>query len=50
MPHNTFMGTMNYLSPEMVLGFNHSYTTDWWALGCLIYEMTVGIPPFYDNN
>ena len=34
----------------MLMGLEHTFTTDWWALGCLIYEMTVGIPPFYDKN
>lgn len=23
---------------------------DWWSLGTLIYEMTTGLPPFYDKN
>jgi len=23
---------------------------DWWALGTLMYEMLVGISPFYDKN
>jgi len=32
----------------MLLGTNHDHTADWWALGSIIYEMTVGIPPFYD--
>lgn len=23
---------------------------DWWTLGCFIYEMITGTPPFYKNN
>jgi serine/threonine protein kinase len=23
---------------------------DWWALGCMIYEMLIGWPPYYDTN
>ena len=34
----------------MLLGTGHDHTVDWWALGILIYEMIIGIPPFYDKN
>lgn len=47
---NTFCGTPEYISPEMLLGTGHDKTSDWWALGILIYEMLTGIPPFYDKN
>lgn len=47
---NTFCGTPEYISPEMLLGTGHDHTADWWALGILIYEMLCGIPPFYDKN
>jgi len=40
----------NDLAPEMITGTGHDHTLDWWTLGVLIYEMIVGIPPFYNQN
>jgi serine/threonine protein kinase len=47
---NSFCGTAEYLAPEMLIGSGHDYSVDWWALGILIYEMLVGIPPFFHRN
>ena len=34
----------------MIAGSGHDHTLDWWALGILMYEMIIGIPPFYNKN
>jgi len=47
---NSFCGTPEYVSPEMLDGTGHDKTLDWWALGVLIYELLAGIPPFYSKD
>ena len=43
-------GTPEYLAPEIIMKIGYGKSIDWWTLGCIIYEMLVGIPPFYSNN
>ncbi|KAL7199296.1 hypothetical protein ACSBR2_021561 [Camellia fascicularis] len=47
---NSFVGTDEYVSPEMVSGEGHEFAVDWWALGILAYEMMYGKTPFKGKN
>jgi len=46
----SFCGSYAYLAPEMVKKVGHGKAVDWYLLGVLLFEMLVGIPPFYDND
>lgn len=46
----SFVGTPEYVAPEIILQKGHNKAVDIWCFGILIYEMVYGLPPFYNKN
>lgn len=47
---NSFVGTEEYVAPEVILGNGHDFSVDWWCLGVMLYEMMYGTTPFKGAN
>jgi len=47
---NTIVGTPEYVPPEIITQKGHGKEADWWSFGIFIFEMLVGLPPFYNKN
>ncbi|KJZ79109.1 hypothetical protein HIM_01260 [Hirsutella minnesotensis 3608] len=42
-----FVGTPDYLAPETIKGDKQDETSDWWSVGCIMFEFLYGVPPFH---
>jgi serine/threonine protein kinase len=43
-------GTVGYTAPEIVRDQKYSKAVDMWAMGCVLYTLLCGFPPFYDES
>jgi serine/threonine protein kinase len=46
----SFVGTPDYIAPEIILNEPHSFSVDYWSLGILMYELVYGDPPFHQET
>ncbi|KXH45338.1 hypothetical protein CNYM01_11677 [Colletotrichum nymphaeae SA-01] len=42
----SFVGTAEYVSPELLTSKNACKASDLWAFGCIVYQLLAGRPPF----
>ena len=45
-----FVGTPDYLAPETINGMGQDEMSDWWSLGCIMFEFLFGYPPFHGDT
>lgn len=43
---NSFVGTHEYLAPEIIKGEGHGNAVDWWTFGIFLFELLYGKTPF----
>jgi len=46
----TLCGTPNYIAPEVLNKVGHSFEVDVWSIGCILYTLLIGRPPFETSS
>ena len=46
----SFVGTPDYVAPEIITQNGHNKAVDIWCFGIILYEMMYGIAPFFAKN
>jgi len=48
--YRDFVGTPNYMAPECCRNRGSDQRSDIWSLGCLLYQLFTGFPPFFGKS
>ncbi|XP_049849577.1 uncharacterized protein LOC126319917 [Schistocerca gregaria] len=46
----SIVGSPDYMSPEVLAKNGYGCEIDWWSIGCLFFELTMGVPPFFADT
>ncbi|QDZ21047.1 serine/threonine protein kinase [Chloropicon primus] len=46
----SFVGTDEYIAPEIIACRGYTSSVDWWSVGIFIYELVYGVTPFASKN
>ena len=47
---HSFLGTIEYMAPEVIQSLQYGTAVDWWSLGALGFDLLTGSPPFTGGN
>uniref|UniRef100_A0A2C9L0L6 Protein kinase domain-containing protein n=1 Tax=Biomphalaria glabrata TaxID=6526 RepID=A0A2C9L0L6_BIOGL len=50
MKFNKWTGSLIYMAPELIQGAEPNVLSDLWSLGCVLYQMFAGYPPFFAES
>lgn len=45
-----YVGTPNFMAPEVIHNKSSDFRSDTWSLGCMVYQVLLGLPPFYSMS
>jgi serine/threonine protein kinase len=48
--HYSVVGSPDYMAVEVLRGDGYNSCVDFWAIGCMMYEMIFGFPPFFGES